>query len=132
MMLETETEATEVAKPTSNVERLPRWLRRPGLLAMLVYAILGSIANLPIFPGDPSRLPSLVGEDIVQTTWFLEWTPWAILHGQNIFSTHLINYPLGVDVAQNTGIPILGVLFSPLTLLANPIASMNLLRWMAF
>jgi hypothetical protein len=132
MMLESETEATEVEKPTSHVKRPPLWLRRPGLSAVLVYAILGSIANLPIFPGDPSRVPSLAGEDIVQTTWFLEWTPWAILHGQNIFSTHLINYPLGVDLAENTGIPILGVLVSPLTLLANPVASMNLLRWMAF
>jgi hypothetical protein len=116
----------------SPISRIRRRLARPGSRALLVYAILGSIANLPIFPGDATHLPSLVGEDIVQTTWFLEWTPWALLHGQNIFSTHLINYPLGVDVAQNTGIPILGILTAPLTLLVSPVASMNLLRWMAF
>jgi hypothetical protein len=116
----------------SPVGLIRRLVARPGCRALLAYAILGSIADLPIFPGDPSRLPSLVGQDIVQTTWFLEWTPWALLHGQNIFSTHLINYPLGVDVAQNTGIPILGILTAPLTLLVSPVASMNLLRWMAF
>jgi len=99
---------------------------------MLAYAVFGAVANFPIFPGDPSRMPSLVGEDIVQTTWFLEWTPWAILHGHNLFSTHLINYPLGVDLAQNTGIPILGILTAPITLLVSPVASMNLLRWIAF
>ena len=127
--------ATEQAHPKraeSPVAILRRCFARPGSRALLVYAVLGSIANLPIFPGDPARLPSLVGEDIVQTSWFLEWTPWALLHGQNIFSTHLINYPLGVDLAQNTGIPILGIVSAPLTLLVSPIASLNLLRWIAF
>jgi hypothetical protein len=116
----------------STIGALRRSLARPGSRAVLIYAVLGSVANFPIFPGDPWRLPSLVGEDIVQTSWFLEWTPWALLHGHNIFSTQLINYPLGVDVAQNTGIPILGIVTAPLTLLVSPIASMNLLRWVAF
>ena len=127
-----ETKTEQPRRVSSPIALLRRWLARPGSRAVLVYAVLGSIANLPIFPGDPSRMPSLVGEDIVQTSWFLEWTPWALLHGQNIFSTHLINYPLGVDVAQNTGIPILGIVTAPLTLLVSPIASMNLLRWVAF
>jgi hypothetical protein len=67
-----------------------------------------------------------------QTIWFLAWTPYAILHGHNLFYTNWINYPHGVDLAQNTGIPLLGLLAAPLTLLVNPISSLNLLRWLAF
>ncbi len=112
--------------------RLARWFRRPGSRVLLVYCLLGLIADFPIFPGDPSKVPTTLGEDIVQTSWFLEWTPWAILHGHSLFSTNLIDYPKTVDLAQNTGIPLLGLLTAPLTLVANPIASMNLLRWVAF
>ena len=54
------------------------------------------------------------------------------LHGKNLFSTTLLNYPNGVDLAQNTGMPLLGLLTAPLTLAVNPIASMNLLRFLAF
>ena len=113
--------------------RGPRsWLGRSGARAFLAYAALALIADFPIFPGDPASVPTELSADIVQTTWFLEWTPWAILHGHSIFSTTLINYPTGVNLAQNTGIPLLGLIASPLTLLVSPIASMNLLRWVAF
>lgn len=112
--------------------RLAEWTSRPGARAFIAYALLALLADLPIYPGDPTAVPSALGVDIVQTTWFLEWTPWAILHGHSIFGTTLINYPTGVNLAQNTGIPLLGLVTAPLTLLVSPVASMNLLRWVAF
>lgn len=111
---------------------LRRLFNRVGARALLVYALIALIPDFPIYPGDPSRVPTFLGEDIVQTAWFLEWTPWALLHGKNLFETNLLNVPLGVDLAQNTGIPLLGLLASPLTLTAGPVASENFLRWIAF
>jgi len=106
--------------------------RHPGALAMTVYVALSFFADFPIWPGDPSAFPTEAGGDIVQTAWFLEWTPYALLHGLNPFFTNFINYPHGVNIAQNTGIQLLAIVSAPLTLLVNPIASENLLRFLAF
>ena len=101
-------------------------------IAGVLYGLISLLADWPIWPGDPWRLPSQQSGDIAQTVWFLRWTPYAILHGHNLFTTNIINYPGGVDLAQNTGVQLLGVLSAPLTLAVNPIASLNLLRWLAF
>ncbi len=107
-------------------------IRRPGIRAFAAYGVLALVANWPIWPGDPSRVPRAPGGDVVQTVWFLAWTPQALLHGHNLFSTSYLNYPRGVDLAQNTGMPLLGLLSAPLTLAVSPVASLNLLRFLAF
>jgi len=63
--------------------------------------------------------------------WYLAWTPHAIAHGQNLFATNWLNYPAGVNLAQNTSAPLLGLVTAPLTLTVSPIASLNLLLWLA-
>jgi hypothetical protein len=115
--------------------RRRRPLRRlPGvnLVVFGIYSVISLIADFPIWPGDPSRVPTMRGEDIYQTAWFLEWTPYALLHGKNLFETNALNAPFGVDLAQNTGMPLLGLVTAPLTWLVSPIASENLLRFFAF
>ncbi|MCU1494325.1 MAG: hypothetical protein JWO62_2089 [Acidimicrobiaceae bacterium] len=102
---------------------------------LLVYAALGLVAAFPIWPGDPSRIAACTcggNKDPIQTAWFLAWTPYALLHGHNVFETTWINFPFGANLAQNTGVPLLGLLTSPLTLAVSPVASENLLRWLAF
>ncbi|HXZ83785.1 MAG TPA: hypothetical protein VED84_08675 [Acidimicrobiales bacterium] len=109
--------------------------RHPFVAALVVYALIGAIANLPAWPGDPTRIAACDcggNKDIIQTAWFLAFTPYALAHWHNLFATSLINYPVGVDLAQNTGMPLLGLLAAPLTLAISPVASENLLRWLAF
>jgi hypothetical protein len=65
-------------------------------------------------------------------TWFLAWWPHAILRGQNPFFTTAMNYPIGINMADNVGMALLSLLTAPLTLTAGPIASLNLLDWLAF
>ena len=128
--------APEAVVPSSS----PRsWLgplrRHPAVAALLAYAVLGLLANYPAWPGDPSRIGTCAcggNEDPAQTVWFLAWLPYAILHGKNPFLTNLINVPFGANLAQNTGIPLLGLLTAPLTLAVSPVASQNLLRWLSF
>jgi hypothetical protein len=109
------------------------WTTSGGLL---LYAFLGLIANWPTWPGDPGRIRSgkaVKGNaDLDQMVWFLGWTPHALSDGHNLFSTNALNYPQGVNLAQNTVAPLLGILTAPLTLLVSPIASLNLLLWATF
>jgi hypothetical protein len=71
---------------------------------------------------------STVGEvtaDADLFSWWLYWTPWALLHGGNPLFTTYQHYPLGVNGMWNTGTPLLGVLLSPVTLSAGPVAAYN-------
>jgi hypothetical protein len=58
--------------------------------------------------------------------WFLNWTPYAIVHGLDPFRTTFIDAPIGVSAMWNTSVLALGVLFAPVTLAFGPIASFNL------
>jgi len=93
---------------------------------MLGYLVLGLLAHWPVFPGDPSRLYyGCDCTDTAQTVWFLAWTPHAVLTGHNPLFTHAVNYPVGVNLAQNTLMPLLGLLAAPITATLGPVASAN-------
>lgn len=112
----------------------PRRRRLPWTVVgpLLVYAGLGLVAYWPSWPGDPSRIPFSPAEDPGQMTWFLAWTPHALAHGENPFFTTAINHPVGVNLALNTLVPLLGLVAAPVTLVFGPVSSLNLLLWLAF
>ena len=105
--------------------------RRAQLWALGAVSAFGgfaAIANWPAWPGDPALMrqgdPTLV-------VWFLSWTARALSRGINPFFTNYLNYPRGINLVQNTAMPLLGILTAPLTLAVSPIASLNLLLWLA-
>ena len=100
--------------------------------AAVLFFALGTLAYLPSWPGDPSRIVSCACEDPVQQSWFLGWLPWAVLHGHNPFFTNWFDFPSGVNLASNTEMPLLGLITAPLTLTAGPVASYGLLLWLAY
>ncbi|MDA8034540.1 MAG: hypothetical protein M0T71_10280 [Actinomycetota bacterium] len=101
-------------------------------LVLVGYGLLALAAYWPLWPGDPSRMPLCACGDPAQGVWFLGWLPYALGHGLNPLYTHLIDAPVGVNLAQNTEMPLLGLLTAPLTLAAGPVASFNLLMWLAY
>lgn len=105
-----------------------RWRLVP---AVAVYGVLALLAYLPVYPGDPHRLPTCACGDPALQVWALRWTPFAIAHGHNVFFTNWIDYPGGANLAQNTLMPLLGILAAPMTLWLGPIASLNALLWLA-
>ena len=117
----------ETAGPSPPGRRL-----RLVALAGLAYALVALLAYRPILPGDGTRLPSCACGDLVQGVWFLRWTPFALLHGLNPFLTDFIGYPSGVNLAQNTSMPLLGVLAAPVTWVAGPVAGLDTLLWLSF
>ena len=65
-------------------------------------------------------------------TWLLSWTPYAIAHGHNPFFSTWTNFPNGVNLAQNTDMPLLGIIAVPVTVLVGAVAAYNVLLWLAF
>src|ERR1035441_5707453 len=88
-------------------------VRRPiALVALAIgaYVVLAVMAYWPVMPLDASKLPHPLGAgagDPAQMSWFLAWTPFALGHGLNPFFTNYIDFPLGVNLASNTSVPLL-------------------------
>ncbi len=112
----------------------------PGLplsIIVLTYCALSVLAFGNVSPWNNQRLPaSLLGGwgfgDPAQMTWFLAWTPFALSHGLNLFHSNYLSYPHGVNLAENTLAPLLGLLGAPVTLTLGPIAAFNVLLRLAF
>lgn len=112
--------------PAATVGSSPDGHRRAAKTAVVIilYTALAVAFFHPIWTTDP-RTVMQAGGDQDNFVWFLDWVPWAILHGHSPFSSNFINYPGGVNLLTNAGVVGLGVLFSPITLLAGPVASFN-------
>jgi hypothetical protein len=92
-----------------------------------VYLVLACLLYWPATPFGTGHLPGCACGDPEQQTWFLAWTSHALTHGLNPFFTQYLNAPRGANLAIDTAMPLLGVLSTPITLLAGPIAAFNLL-----
>jgi hypothetical protein len=103
----------------------------------LAYAVLAVLAFLPANPLGTSQLP-IAGQgnpayqDPFQMTWFLAFVPYALTHGLTPLHTALIDHPVGVNLADNTSVPVLGLLGWPITATLGPVAAFNLLIRLAF
>jgi hypothetical protein len=135
--------ATPVERPAEVVrQRRPvpqRWMtpRAIGLACLAAYLVLAVLAFAPVSPFSTSSLPTAgngnpAGSDALQMTWFLAYFPYAVAHGVSLFHTNLIDYPGGVNLADNTSLPVLGLLASPVTLTLGPVAAFNVLIRLSF
>ncbi|PZS19178.1 MAG: hypothetical protein DLM54_07500 [Acidimicrobiales bacterium] len=70
--------------------------------------------------------------DIALNSWFLAWTPFAILHGHNPLLSTWANYPHGVNLMDNASMMLPALLVAPVTLALGPLVSFNLLATLAF
>jgi hypothetical protein len=89
--------------------------------------LLACLAFWPSTPLDSHHLAGCACGDPEQQTWFLAWTPFALTHGLNPFTTSYLHVPTGANLAIDTAMPLLGVIGLPVTALAGPVATYNLL-----
>jgi hypothetical protein len=94
------------------------------------YLLLGVIAYWPVLPGISGRLSSLDG-DLTLTAWFFGWVPHALAHGLNPFFSNAMFVPTGLNLAQNTEGPLLGLAMAPVTLVFSPLVTANLLMFLS-
>ncbi len=98
----------------------------------LLYAALSVVVYWPMQPASSQRLVTCGCSDIALEVWMLAWPAHAITHGLNPFFSAALNVPHGVNLASNTGMPLLGLLAAPFTLTLGPVASFNLFMHLAF
>jgi hypothetical protein len=95
---------------------------------LVAYLALGLCSNLPAWLDGPTRTVQAAAQgDVGQEIWFLGWVPAAISHGLDPLVTHALNVPWGVDLMDNTSMPLAGLLGWPVTAAFGPIATYNVL-----
>jgi hypothetical protein len=109
--------------PTAARRQRRRWLVVAGVAYLAVSLALERRALQHPF----SATAGSAAADAHFFVWWLRWTPWALLHGQNPLLTDYMNYPGGVNGVWNTSVLALGILAAPLTLTLGPIAAFNAL-----
>ena len=95
------------------------------------YLILSVLANWNAWSLGLSRVlpPS---QDPKLYMWYFSWTPFSLAHGFNPFYTNWVNYPLGVNLSDNTPALPLGLLASPVNHFFGPVAEYNILTTLCF
>ncbi len=83
-------------------------------------------------PLDRAHLPTCTCGDIVNQVWFLAFALRMLGHDQLSLWTNLLNYPVGINAANNASFPLLGFGVSPITAWLGPVASFALLVRLSF
>jgi len=109
-----------------NARRSRPWLVTAGVA--VVYLALSLLANRSAWSqGIAHTIQTAGGNDVPEEVWFLAQTPWILLHAHNPLVNNWLNAPSGIDLMDNTTMPLLGILGFPITLLFGPIATFNVL-----
>ena len=114
-------EAESVEPPAAPSETALK--RRPWGVHLLV-ALLALALGVWVTRGLWSDLDNHALRENVSDQAFFEWLlgygVYILEHGADPFFAHMLNAPVGVNLAANTSITVYIVLFSPLTMLAGP------------
>jgi hypothetical protein len=102
------------------------------IVAVAAYLTIAFLAYWPVGPVDNTRIVGCACSDRIQEVWFIAWMFHAMSHALNPFSTGAINYPYGINLVDNTSMPLIGVLASPFTAIFGPIAAFGLFTRLAF
>ena len=117
-------------RPLSRLERRNQRRRTPHFphWIVLLYLPLALASNWTAWLNGPTHtLTTGAGGDQGQEVWFLGIIAHQLAHFHNPFFTDVINLPVGVNLANVTSMPVLGVLGAPLTWLWGPIFTYNVL-----
>lgn len=114
-------EATTTALPAVRGRR--RWL--PALLLALGYLAFSLALQHRALGSMSTVLIGRVTADADMFSWWLNWVPFSVLHGENPLLTDYMHHPYGLNALWNTSVPLLGVLLSPVTLTAGAVAAYN-------
>jgi len=110
-------------------ERRSRW---PIGVSLFIYAIIGILAFLPAWSNSPNRTIQFCGcSDEALQTWYLNWGAFALSHLHNPLFTTWGNYPSGVNMMTNTGMPLLAIIAAPITWIFGAVTTYNVLLCLA-
>jgi hypothetical protein len=96
-------------------------------LVAVIYLLVSVLANYNVWTHGVTHTVQAGGGDVDEQIWFLAQTPWALVHGGNPFFNNFLNAPTGINLMDNTTMPLLGLVGAPITFLLGPIATWNIL-----
>ena len=94
-----------------------------------IYLLAAGVLFAPLLGHLTTR--SIGGNDADLFAWWLAATPASLLHGHLPFTSSDLFAPSGINAMWNTSVIALGVLAAPLTLGVGPLASLNVLLFVA-
>ena len=110
---------------------MPSWM--PLAATIAIYALLSLAGNLTSWlHGAGQWLPCRGCGDTGQEVWFLASGAHAAAHLENPLRTTWINAPRGMDLADTTSMPLVGIASAPITWLFGPIATFNVVFSFSF
>ena len=99
-----------------NAQLTPKWRRvLPATAVVATYLVLGLVAYWPVVPEISHHIFSSQG-DMTLFVWCVGWVPHALTHGLNPFYSNAMFAPIGLNLAQTTEAPLLGLIAAPFTL----------------
>jgi hypothetical protein len=104
---------------------------KPSLIAFLLYLGFWLVLQHKVVAHMDSVCACNGQADPSQFMWALVWWPHALLHGLNPFVTHVLWAPVGVDLARATSVPGAALVMAPITALAGPLVSFNVVSLLA-
>jgi len=99
------------------------------------FTALAVLCTLSVWVSPLARLPGEPGVgafDPYNSAWWLNWTPFAVTHGLNPFTSNYLNYPTGMNMMWNNGMPVLGVLLWPITATGGAVLTDNVITTASF
>lgn len=110
------------------------WLRRLGPGPARPYAVVAGVSLLVscyltwhLLGGLGTRMVAGNPDDVRLFVWYLQHGPWAVLHGHDPLYFTTMNAPAGVNGMWNTSLLAPALVMTPVTLVAGPVVSYNLL-----
>ncbi len=121
-------DAITVSPRAEPVAPAPSALRTavPIVVVVAGYVLIGIVAYWHAIPG-MFRQPVSGQVDYILSAWFLGWVPHALGHGLDPFFSNALYVPTGINLAQNTESPLLGLISAPIALVSSPVTRTNLL-----
>lgn len=103
---------------------------RKTIGVLIAYALLALLLFHDAWRSPGSTIAG-AGNDPGMFAWYLRWTPWALIHGSDPLLTDRIVAPEGANLMWNTSVILPAAVLSPLTLLASPLLTYNVLATLA-
>lgn len=99
----------------------------PVVMAAASYLALSVGVLWHVWAASPAAVMTCPCTDAGRTAWYLAWTAHALVHGQPPWYSTALFHPRGFSTLVDTSVPALGFVVAPLTLVAGPVVSMNVL-----
>jgi hypothetical protein len=112
----------------------PQLSRRilPGIFVLSIYILLAVLVWWRVWvSGNPSTTMPCGCGDPAQMLWSFAWMRDALQHGLDPFFTRMLFVPAGQNLLDNTTVPLLTFVMSPITALWGPVVAFNVASTLA-